>query len=71
VRRDLSNIIVHELVDQHVFVCAYTRQVTERWLFLDHVVGVSYAGGPEHIAKPDCVAQRAVIDSTDTTSCLD
>jgi hypothetical protein len=44
-RREPNNIIiVHPLVDQHVFVCVYTRQVIERWLVLDHGVGVSYAG---------------------------
>jgi hypothetical protein len=71
VRTDASDIIVHELVDQDVFVSAYTCQVVERWLGVEHIVGVFHTFGPEQVAEADCVARRAAVDPTRVVGCVD
>ena len=71
-RINASNNLVHELVNQDVFVSAYTCQVVERWLGLEHVVGTFHAVRiPEHWAEADCVARRAAVDSTRVAGCGD
>jgi len=71
-RSDGSDVVVHEFVDQGVFVSVYTCQVGERWLGLEHVVRVFHAVRvPKQGAEADCVARAAAIDLALIVVCAD